>query len=211
MKKIKILSIYRDYLTTNSGTSIRIRSILEYLDKYKNLDITVCSFDKKYNNFKHIHLSNNFLNDNYKLIKYIKESNINIIIVHTINSYCYLIPIKLFTNIKIILEMHGFMEDAYLIYTRKYNIKYLFYKFISIITYYSCDIITTCSETAKKRLSKYNKNIVTVYGGVDLKLFNPQIKSGRYIKKDKKIVIAYVGNDRLWQGLNWFIDFYNDF
>lgn len=206
-KKIKVLSIYRSQLNSNRGTANRVRSILYNLARYKDIDLTLCSWDRdcpiKAN---HIYLSNNHLEDFKKIYNFVKNNRVDIVMGHVTTCFYYLLPLKFLTGAKIVLEMHGFKEEEAFSANGIGRVRYERDKLLHTILYRMCDLITTCSDTATEILSKYNKNVVTIFGGVDLALFNPQAQSGGLIKKDKnKIIIGYAGSVRMWQGLDFLI------
>ena len=214
-EKIKILSVCRSSLLKTTGTPLRIKQILHGLAKQKDFTLFTSSMDDSFDVGKdHVVLSNNYTKDILMLLKYIKKLNIDIVIGHTITSYLYLLPIRFFTNVKIVLEMHGFMEEEEKMYGNISKIKYLRNKIMYSFFYTTCNLITTCSYTATKIISRYNSNVVTIFGGVDTLLFYPEAVSGGY-KKEGCITLGYAGNARKWQGLEFliknFIDIDNEY
>jgi glycosyltransferase involved in cell wall biosynthesis len=103
--------------------------------------------------------------------------------------------------------MHGFFEEEARLYNDITFLKYYRNKFIYALIYSLCHLITTCSETATQRLRLYNKNTHTIYGGVDLSLFNPSLNDS-FKKPDgtKEVIIGYAGNGRRWQGLEFLLE-----
>jgi glycosyltransferase involved in cell wall biosynthesis len=124
-----------------------------------------------------------------------------VVIGHTINSYKLLLLVKLFTRSKIVLEMHGFIEEEDKLIENISRFKYILLKCIFRFFYKTCDLITTCSDTATKEICPYNKNTFTVFGGVDTSLFSP-----RKMLPHEGIVIGYAGSVRIWQGLQFLVD-----
>lgn len=209
MEKIKILAVYRGRIFEHRGTPIRVRSLLTQLNSNDYLDLAVCSWDKTQGNFsKHFTLTNNHFQDIKQIYHYIKNNKIDVVIGHTVATSYYLVPLKLLTRAKIILDMHGLVEDE----AREYGdiglLRYWLLKLWYGFFYWTCDLITTCSQSVTDILLKYNRHTVTMCGGVDLSLFNPNVPSGGYIKKDGRIIIGYAGNARTWQGVDFLVEVY---
>lgn len=205
----KVLSIYRDYFTYDRGTPIRIRSLLREVSKDAEIELHTASRDEKslFNNH-HLQLGVKNLKNILELRKYIKNNKIDIVIFHTISAGYYLIPL-LFLNrrYKKVLEMHGFMEEEGRLYNDISFFRYHRNKFLYSVIYGLCDLITTCSETASKKMLQYNKNTHTIYGGVDLKKFNSSfVQKEQETEKVGQIIIGYSGNGRIWQGLEFLLE-----
>lgn len=209
MEKIKILAVYRGKIDDQRGTPIRVRSLLTRLNKRPDINLIVASWDKEIPNFTHhLFLSNNHLKDLAVLYRYVKNQKIQVVIGHTVATSWYLVPLALFTKAKVVLEMHGFIEDE----AREYGdigvLKYLLYKIWFGIFYWAADLITTCSKSVTNILLHYNKNVVSMCGGVDLSIFNPHVTHGRFITHDDRIIIGYAGNTRTWQGVDFLVRVY---
>lgn len=209
-KTIKVLSVYRSRLVENRGTPLRVKKIIHYLISTKGFDVTTCSWDTAaVFPTKHILLTNEHWTDIKKIYQYVRGHDIDIVIGHTMATFYYLWPIKLFTKAKIVLEMHGFIEEEARLYKDISIFRYWASKVVYKLFYRWCDLITTCSDTATKILSRYNKRVVTLWGSVDMELFNPYIKSKKLIARDK-IVIGYAGNSRIWQGVDFLLETYKE-
>lgn len=212
VKKTNILSIYMGKFGNPRGTPIRIENILANLVKYNDLAISIASLDtngkKTITEAEHLLLFRpyglNIIKNNIKLFRYVQAKNIDIIIGHTMVTWVYLLPLKILTRKKIVLETHGFAEEEKLLYKKinlvNYYIKKIIYKFF----YKICDLIITCNETATEIILKYNRNVATVHGGVNLSIFNPEVRSKNYFKKEG-VIIGYAGNSRIWQGVDFMI------
>jgi len=208
---MKILSIYRGKIGENRGTPIRIKTLLSYLAKEKDIELSYCSWDERADiPAKHFMLTNNHFDDIKKIVRYAKENNIDIIIGHTMSAGYYLGPLKFLTRAKIVLEMHGFIEEEAYLYGGIGNARRLATKFLYGLFYPFCDLITTCSDTATEILSAYNKNTFSIFCGVDPEIFNPKIQPSHHIRKDGRIIIGYIGNARIWQGTDFLIDTYKE-
>lgn len=210
MSKIKIAAIYRGKLMDNRGTPIRVKSLLTRIAKDESVDLTIFSWDENLNYANHIYLSNNHLEDLKKIRNYVNKNKIDIVIGHTLATSYYLLPLRFLTRAKIVLEMHGFNEEE----SREYGdigmVRFWLAKVWNAVVFFSCHFITTCSKSITDIISKYNKNVISVYGGVDTNNFNPYVKSGGYFKKDERIVIGYAGNARKWQGVDFLVNTYRD-
>lgn len=208
MNKIKVVAIYRGQLTENRGTPIRVRNLLSNLTKY--VDLTLFSCDKETPlDCRYFSLTNKHCDDLKKIKKFINKNKVDIVIGHTMAAGYYLLPLRFLTRAKIVLEMHGFIEEELLLYGGINKFFYLLSKVLYRIIYKSCHLITTCSDTARDVLLKYNKNTVSIFGGADLEIFNPNVASKQIIKKrEGEIVIGYAGNLKIWQGVNFLLEVY---
>lgn len=213
MQKIKLLSIYRGVVDDNRGTPIKVRSLSQEFSKRDDLDFTLCAWDKEgileFPNY--FQLTNNHLEDLKKIYKYVKKNKIDVVMGHTMATYYYLWPLKYLTDAKIVLEMQGYIEEEAKFYGDISKINYYWSKFVYGLFYRVCDLVTTSSKTSADIISKYNKNVVPVWGGVDISIFNPNVKSGNFIKRNPgEIIIGYTGNARIWQGLPFLLDSYSE-
>lgn len=207
--KIKILSFSTSTIYKNRGTPIRIRKLLENLSGFNDVDLAVFSMDENVNFSRHCKISNNRWQRFKELYLYVKNNKIDIVIGHTMTTWSYLLFLKLFTKAKIVLEFHGFMEEEARANHKISNFRYNWNKFLYSIFYRSCDLISTCSETARQILLAYNKNVIAIFGGVDLDIFNPNVKSKNFFKKEG-ITIGYAGNSRTYQGFNFLINTFKE-
>lgn len=210
MKKIKILSLCTSSINYNRGTPIRIKNFLSNLLKYEDVSLILYSADKKKPlDLLHHCLSDSFYKNLLEICQDIRESKIDIVIGHTLTSYKYMLLIKLFTGVKIVLDMHGFIEEEALLCKGIGKIHYLRNKILYAFAYGRFNLIITSSATATNILSQYNRNVVTIFGGADVGLFNPNVSPGNYIRKNKgEIIIGYAGNARPWQGLDFLLETY---
>jgi len=209
----KVLVIYRSKLDENRGTPLRVKNILIRLVRESEINLTVASWDDRavISAAHHIHLANNHFDDLKKLYQYIKNHDIDIVIGHTMATFYYLWPLKLLTSAKIVLEMHGFIEEEARLYGAISPFRYRVNKILYGLFYRNCDLITTCSDTAAEELSRYNKNTISIFGGVDMDVFYPDVAPKDYFMKEKgKIYIGYAGNTRAWQGLDFLVDAYRE-
>jgi hypothetical protein len=147
MEKLKILAIYRGKCMENRGTPIRVRSLLERLDKKADVDLTVFSWDKEASAFsKHFFMSNKHLKDIREISSYIKKNKIDVVIGHTEATSYYLVALKFLTRVKIVLEMHG----ATTLEAREYgDISWIRYQIQNLwhIFFYSISLILLLSTT----------------------------------------------------------------
>jgi len=209
MNNLKILAIYRGQMFENRGTPIRVRSLLSRFQMSGDLELSIASWDRSAPGFKnHLFLDNNHWRDIFSLIKYIRREKIEVVIGHTVSASYYLVPIKFLTRAKVVLEMHGFVEDEARAYGDIGFFSYWTLKAWYGFTYFICDLVTTCSKSVTDIILKFNKNTVSIYGGVDIDYFNPNVSSGHYFTKDDRIVIGYAGNARTWQGVDFLVDAY---
>ncbi len=212
-KKLKLLSIYRGIVNDNRGTPIKVRSLSNEFKKRDDIEFTLCAWDKKeileFPNY--FQLTNKHLDDLKKIYNYIKKNNIDVVMGHTMATYYYLWPLKYLTKAKIVLEMQGYIEEEAKFYGDINTLKYYWSKFMYGLFYRVCDLITASSETSADIISKYNKNVVSIWGGVDISIFNPNVLPGNFIKKNSgEIIIGYTGNARIWQGLPFLINSYRE-
>ncbi|MAF59733.1 MAG: glycosyltransferase [Candidatus Pacebacteria bacterium] len=209
MKKIKVLAIYRGDILANRGTPIRVRSLLSRVEDDERIDLTVASWSEDEGCFdNHMRLTNNHLDDLKQLLSYVRKNKVDVTIGHTISASYYLLPIKFFTGSRIFLEMHGFIEEE----AREYNsiswFAYIRMKVWNAIFFFFLDFAVTCSKSITDIIKKYNRKVVSLCGGVDISLFNPDAKSSGLLKRDDKIVIGYIGDAMKWQGLPFLVNSY---
>ncbi len=187
----------------NRGTPLRVKSLIKEglkLDEFAWHTATIDTESPL--GLSHITLTHHHASDIKKIVHYVKEHHIDIVVFHSVAAAFYLPFIKLLTNAKLVLEMHGFREEEGFLYGRLSRFRYLLNKFLYGFIYRMSDGITTCSVSATEYLKKYNKNSVSVYGGVNLTLFNPEVTSGGYVKREPgTIVVGYAGDGKKWQGL----------
>lgn len=210
-KKIKLLSIYRGIVNDNRGTPIKVYNLSNEFAKRSDIEFTLCAWDKEntleFQNY--FQLTNRHLNDLKKIYSYIKKNNINVVIGHTMAAFYYLFPLKFLTKVKIVLEMQGYIEEEAKFYGDISFFSYYFSKIIYGLFYRICNLITASSQTSADILSRYNKNVANIWGGVDISIFNPDVRPGNFIKKNSgDIIIGYIGNSRIWQGLPFLIESY---
>ena len=203
MLKMKVLSVYRSYLLENRGTPLRVKSLIHYSRKDAGVEWHTCTLDAESPlGLPHITITHEHLRDIRKISTYVHEHGIDVVVFHSVAAAFYLPFIKLFTSARLVLEMHGFREEEEFLYKRISRTKYLFDKFFYSFIYRMSDVITTCSISATEYLKKYNKNSVSVYGGVNLSLFNPHIPQSGYVTHTPgTIVVGYAGDGKKWQGL----------
>lgn len=202
---ISILSVYRGNTSSDRGTPIRVRNIIKELLQRDDISLSTATWDVQgIEKEDHVHLLNKHVKELISLIRYINSKKIDVVLGHTISSVYYLLPIKMFTHAKVVLEMHGFLEEEEYFYGNINKIQYYIKKIYFSIAYYFLDLITTCSVTATRYVKQYNKNTVAVFGGVDLDVFRLQQESG--VNNRGEIVVGYAGNARIWQGLNFLLE-----
>lgn len=187
----------------NRGTPLRVKSlILEGLKQSDFVWHTATLDEVSPLGVGHITLTHHHVSDIKKIVDYVRREHIDIVVFHSVAAAFYLPFIKLLTPAKLVLEMHGFREEEEFLYGRLSRPKYLLNKFFYSFIYRMTDAITTCSISATEYLKKYNKNSVSVYGGVNLALFNPEVTSGGYVTREPgTIVVGYAGDGKRWQGL----------
>lgn len=204
-KNIKALIVFRDFLSRNRGTPLRVKSLITELHKDNEIELYTASRDETppFDSL-HLCLSTSNIGNIFLLHKFIKENDVNIVIFHTIAAGYFIPPLWFFGGrYKKVLEMHGFFEEEARLYNDITFLKYHRNRFFYALIYRMCDLITTCSDTARDKLLKYNSNTHSVFGGVDLNLFNPSLHEGNLSDDDDRttIKIGYAGNGRRWQGL----------
>lgn len=206
MNKLVVVSVFRSKLDDNRGTPIRVRSLLREMSECD--DIRVISFSWDANpvlaGMEHHHMRNNHWEDIQAIARVVRKEKAHIVMGHTMATWYYLVALKFLTGVKIFLEMHGFLEEEARLYGTISPLRFWFEKLVYGVFYSLCDGATTSSDTATQILSRYNKNVKTVWGGVDLTLFNPSVTSGNYLPNVAGLItIGYAGNTRTWQGVDF--------
>lgn len=212
-RKIKILSIFSTSVLTDRGTPIRVRNLLQQFSLNEEIELFTYSRDVKlFFSKNHSFFEGQFFKDLNKIIKIIKKNNIDIVIGHTINSYKLLVLIKFLTSAKIVLEMHGFIEEESKLAGTISSLTYWRNKLLYSLFFRYCDFATTSSPTATRILQRNNKNTKTVYGGSNLELFNTDVKpTFNFRDAEETIIIGYAGNTRIWQGLDFLMETFSVF
>lgn len=210
-KKIKVLIIFRDYLSRNRGTPLRVKSLIEEVGKDTEISLFTASRDELVPvGDVHLTLSTANIKNVLLIGNFINENKIDVVIFHTTAAGHYLVPLLFFGGkYKRVLEMHGFSEEEGRLYNDSRFFRYQRTKFFYSIIYRLCDLITTCSDTATEKLLKYNKNTHTIFGGVDLKLFHRDTDYNRSAVDDN-IIIGYAGNGRKWQGIDFLLQAFSE-
>lgn len=210
-RTIKIVSIARMKLSDNRGTPIRVRSLLTEFAKDSRIILTVASWDAQNEivGSSQILLLNMPFRDTLRLWRHVRQEKIDVVIGHTMATWHHLLFLKFFSSAKIVLEMHGFLEEESKLYDDISPLRYRIDKLLYSLVYRSCDFISTCSQTAAEVLLAYNPNTVAVYGGVDPDLFNPHVPP-QPVPGTRKVLIGYAGNSRVWQGLPFLLGSFKD-
>lgn len=200
---MKVLSVSRVYLSSDSGTPLRIKFLLRGLQADPDIDLSVVASGETSEFPNYIQWSPSTFNLLWKLWKQNRIERPDVIVVHCANALKFGIILRVLLGAKfLVLEMHGFVEEENFLSGRISKWKYFYYKLVNGFLYTFPNLITTCSDTASEFLRKYNKNVTTVYGGASVDLFHPQvIKSPRVVNELGTIRVGYAGNARMWQGL----------
>lgn len=209
---LKVISVYRGSFHENRGTPLRVKNLIQQLGSDDQIKIQTISADMDgVGDIPHFNLGTGKINRFKKFLNVIRNTDPDIVIGHTTNTFVFLIFSKFFLRKKVVLEMHGFIEEEERLFRNISRVEYLRVKLSNILLFISCDLITTCSETATKVISKYNKNTITLFGGVDTDLFNNKVVSQSFLKESATdIVIGYAGNTRKWQGLDFLLQTFEE-
>jgi glycosyltransferase involved in cell wall biosynthesis len=108
------------------------------------------------------------------------------------------------------LEMHGFPEEEAKLYDGIPWYRFWFDRFAYECTFRACDLNTACSETAAEHIRAFNPHTITVYGGADMDVFNPSV-APESRSDTSRVRIGYVGNGRLWQGVPFLFETYQQY
>ncbi len=205
---MKILSVFRSSIRENRGTPLRVRSLIRDGMKHSEFTWSTASVDSEAPfEIPHIELTHDHYRDISKIISYVRKEKIDMVIFHSVAAAFYLPFIKYGTHALMVLEMHGFREEEELLYGYISRPWYYVCRFRNNFLYRMADLITTSGQTTTDYLKRFNQQCVTVYGGVDLELFNPKVPSGGYIEKRLgTITVGYAGDHRKWQGLPFLFD-----
>ncbi len=203
MKSIHVLSVFRSSLLDNRGTPLRVKSLIKEGLKQNDFVWSTATLDTASPlGLSHVTLTHAHFQDIRAILQFVRQQHVDVIVFHSVAAAFYVPFIVPFTRAKIVLEMHGFREEEEFLYGRISRPKYVWDRFVNGCIYRLSDLITTCSVSATEYLKRYKKNVVSVYGGVDLTLFNPQVASGGYIQREPgTIIVGYAGDGKKWQGL----------
>lgn len=211
-RKIKVLAFYRGKIFETRGTPIRIFNMLSRLEKEPEIELSVFSWDESAPIFHDHHLlTNRHLRDVGDISSYARRNRIDVIIGYTASALYYTTPLKFLVRSEVSFESHGFIEDEALEYGDIGRFKYYLLKMFFALAYWMCDfVMTSDGPSVSAVLRKYNRDVLMLTGGANLETFRPDTLSGGYIKKDKRIIIGYAGNARIWQGVDFLVETYRE-
>lgn len=183
------------------GTPLRIYNFLDQMSGEFNLYVSADDIDKKLNveffQFPNV----NFLNKFLFFRRIIKDKKIDVVMSATGTGIKLLIMLKLLCSVKIAIDLHGldFEEPYYHGRIKKSSMikRELIFKFY--LRFY--DLVFVVSKKLKNYFASVNKNIVVIYGGVNLEEF----KLPSYTNRDY-LFIGYMGNARSYQGLDLLLE-----
>ncbi|QQG37896.1 MAG: glycosyltransferase family 4 protein [Candidatus Kaiserbacteria bacterium] len=202
---MKIVAFYRGKLSDRRGTPIRVSHLLSGLARTEAIELTIFSWDEELPlPASHVRLFNKHLKEGIALVRFMRKNKTDVILGHTVATWPYLLLARLFTRAKVVLEMHGFLEEEGLEYGSYGSLRYRAYRALAHRLYALCDLITASGEAASQELRKYNKNVVTIFGGADMHVFRPDVAPASYVPRGG-LVIGYAGNLRKWQGIEFLI------
>jgi len=140
-------------------------------------------------------------------IKIVKKNNINIIHARSYTPCLIALIIKIFFKIPYVFDMRGFWADEKIESKtwKKNSLIYVFTKFLEkkfIINSNYIILLTKSSLLELKKLSFFKESkktsIISTCVSLDTFKFKSESINYEYIKKNKKIVLGYVGSVRLW-------------
>ncbi len=203
-----VLAIYRGKVSEDRGTPLRVRGILERIARDPRFELTIATWDSALPfTAPHVQLTNNKRSDFRSLVQLIRDKHIDVVMGHTMGTWYYLLLLKLFTGVRIVLEMHGFIEEEALFYKSIGPIRFLISKVVYAFFYPLCSGITTSSDTATRILLKYNRHVQTMWCAVESDVFNPDVDPLPSVPHPPgSIILGYAGNNRKWQGLEFLVD-----
>lgn len=183
------------------GTPLRIYNFLQQIGKENNLFICCQDIDD--------HLKKNFIfypqYRGIKKIKYfldiIKDKKIDIVFVATETGIKLPIILKIFTNIKIAIDLHGLsFEELY--YKKAISWGKKIYLEL-MIRFYLCfyDLIFVAADNLKIYYKFLEKKISVIYGGVNLSEFPYNF----FTHDEQYLIVGYMGNSRPYQGLDYLL------
>lgn len=205
------------------GMGLYQKNLINYLKKNeKNFDITVVYFGKERKNFgingvKYVQIKNKFpypldqIIDNFKISRYLKKNNFDIINSHALWGY-WMGFYKKKENQRLIHTYHGVTCNYFKIHIKRFSIlKKIFFSPMILFGYLlekppikKSDKIICVSEKVKKQLKelyKSEREMKVLRTGVDIKEFNPRdrdiIRKKLNLEKDKTYGL-YVGKGGYW-------------
>lgn len=189
------------------GTPIRIRSLLRQVARDPRIELSIASWDDAVPFVEaHIQLTNDHLDDMRALVRHVHAQGIRLAIGHTTSASYYLAALKLFTGVRLVLEMHGLEEEEARAYGDITWLRYRLLKSWHALFYHMCDEIVSCSKSVAAIVGKHNAHSSSLCGGVDTARFKPGVPGGTFLSRDDRVIIGYAGNTRIWQGVDFLID-----
>ena len=181
------------------GTPLRIVNFIKQIRRENDVVVCADSFD---DNDEIVFLKYpselGTIKKLFYFINFIKKNKIDLVFTVTEIGIRLPVLIRVFTCVKILIDLHGLYYEE-LFYAKKISkakkiIKE--YEVKLLLPFY--DKIFVVSEKLKKYYQKNEKKIVVISGGANINKF----KNNTIVKKSNIVTIGYMGNTRLYQGLN---------
>lgn len=181
------------------GTPLRMLGVARQIRKRHSLFMVTQAVDPEFADIFVKYPEGSFIQKINFFKKFIKDKKIDIVFANTDIEIVFPIFIKLFTGVKIAVDLHGrYAEEMYtegLIGPIKRRLIEWVVKF-SLLFY---DAVFTVSGKLKNYYRFYNKNINILYGGVnDYSRINTYYPPAIF-------TISYAGNMKAYQGLDYLL------
>lgn len=182
------------------GTPLRMLNLITQISKENN--VFICSRDVR-GNIKdkfYLYPSGNILKRLIYFLKIIQTQKIDIVFANTDIEIRPAVFMKLFSKVKIVIDLHGlYAEELYyegLIGNLKRFIIDRMIRFL--LRFY--DLIFVACDNLREYYRCVNKNIEIIYNGVNLKDFYP-----RRDLRPNIFTIGYTGNLKSYQGFEYLL------
>lgn len=200
MKKILFITS-ESLVDPKRGTPIRIYNFIHQISKAHDLFVAAPAVDERVSGRKVAYAPCRGWRRIKHYVDFIKREQIEVVMTATEINLVLPVLIKLFTGVKIAVDLHGlYGEELYyekiIGRTKKFLLESRTRFFIRFY-----DLVIVCSTQNKGYYKRLNKNIEIVFDGLDVK---------KFFKMDSirptTFTIGYSGNGKPYQGLNFLLE-----
>lgn len=198
MARLKVLFITKISLKNPvRGTPLRIDNFIKQIGQEHDIYVSALDIAENSKIKFFPYRQNSWWSNFFYFRNIIKQNNIKVLVTATGTSIKLLVLLKLLCRVKIVMDLHGIdVEESYFhgyISNRQRIVKEFIFGFL--LRFF--DLLFAVSHKLKNYYSSVNKNIEVIYGGVNLAEFSLAMPPKRDF-----LLIGYMGNTRVYQGLN---------
>lgn len=184
------------------GTPLRIMSIAKQIAKENKIFVVAQDVSSDLSENFTVYPKINFFKKVLFLIRLIKKNKIDLVFANTDIEIILPIFLKMFTSVKIIIDIHGvYAEELYyggLISSFKKSV----IDFVVRVCLLFYDLIFVCSHKLLEYYPKASKKMVVLYGGFE----GENIFVDNQITEPEIFTIGYAGNLKDYQGFSYVLE-----